>query len=134
MRGKFARLCVQIDLKKSLIPMVHVMGHNQRIEYERLHRICFECGQYGHRAEGCPAKLMSVNQTGVMDHTPQILQKNTHLNEASAENPFGPWKLVTSGRRRNLLSGEPDSYRSISKSFAQQQDNGPRPNNHQTGS
>lgn len=28
MRGKFGRLCVQIDLKKPLIPMVRIMGHD----------------------------------------------------------------------------------------------------------
>lgn len=51
MRERFARLCIQIYLKKPLIPMMHIMGYNQRIEYKGLHRICFECGQYRHRME-----------------------------------------------------------------------------------
>lgn len=36
MRGRFTRLCVQVDLERPLIPMVQIMGYNQIIESESL--------------------------------------------------------------------------------------------------
>ncbi|XP_016178548.1 uncharacterized protein LOC107621002 [Arachis ipaensis] len=52
-RGKFARICVEIDLAKKLVPKISVMGCELNIEYEGLHQICFTCGKYGHRADMC---------------------------------------------------------------------------------
>lgn len=43
-----------MDLQKPLIPIIQILGHNQSVEYEGLHQICFECGKYGHRIESCP--------------------------------------------------------------------------------
>lgn len=52
--GKYARVCVQINLAKPLLPAITVLGCQQRIEYEGLHRICFQCVRYGHRSDNCP--------------------------------------------------------------------------------
>lgn len=52
-RGKFARVCVQLDLRKSLTPYISPLGYLQKVEYEELHVICFECGGYGHRRDAC---------------------------------------------------------------------------------
>lgn len=43
-RGKFARICAEVDLTQLLIPIVMINGHKQVIEYERLHSVCFDCG------------------------------------------------------------------------------------------
>ena len=52
-RGKFARICVEMDLRKKLIPSFTALGRDFRVEYEGLHLICFGCGRYGHRMEHC---------------------------------------------------------------------------------
>ncbi|KAK7243905.1 hypothetical protein RIF29_38718 [Crotalaria pallida] len=52
-RGKFARICVEIDLNKKLIPQVKVCGSVINLEYEGLHLICFNCGKYGHKMDSC---------------------------------------------------------------------------------
>ncbi|CAL0303158.1 unnamed protein product [Lupinus luteus] len=52
-RGKFARICVEINLARKLVPMIKVMGTVLNLEYECLHLICFNCGKYGHRRELC---------------------------------------------------------------------------------
>ena len=52
-RGKFARVCVEIDLSKSLIPAFLLAGKKYRVEYEFLHYLCFSCGKVGHRSELC---------------------------------------------------------------------------------
>lgn len=53
-RAKFARMCVEVDLRKVLIPSFELNGVVYRVEYEGLHLVCFDCGCYGHRQDSCP--------------------------------------------------------------------------------
>lgn len=55
-RGGFARICVEIDLLKPLLPGFSHFGEEYRFEYEGLHLVCFTCGQYGHRMGQCTVK------------------------------------------------------------------------------
>ncbi|CAN1194406.1 hypothetical protein LINPERHAP2_LOCUS42561 [Linum perenne] len=52
-RGNFARICVEVDLAKPLLSKYRLRQRVRRIEYEGLHIICFNCGCYGHKDEGC---------------------------------------------------------------------------------
>ncbi|XP_021802632.1 uncharacterized protein At4g02000-like [Prunus avium] len=54
MRGKFASVCVEIDLNKPLILYLVVEGTRVRVEYENLPMICFSCCRVGHNKEYCP--------------------------------------------------------------------------------
>ncbi|XVF17065.1 hypothetical protein REPUB_Repub10bG0085200 [Reevesia pubescens] len=58
-RGKFARICVEVDLSKPLISRIRVGNFIQVIEYEFMHTVCFECGVYGHRMGKCPQKILA---------------------------------------------------------------------------
>lgn len=60
-RGLSRRICFQISLCKLLILFVEILGHMQKIEYEGLHIICFECGGYGHTKDNC-LKLVKVGK------------------------------------------------------------------------
>ncbi|KAF7833012.1 uncharacterized protein G2W53_015345 [Senna tora] len=53
-RGKFAHICVEVDLSKNLISTFTLRKRVRGIEYERIHLICFHCGTYGHKVEDCP--------------------------------------------------------------------------------
>lgn len=53
-RGKFARICVEVDITKPLLAKFKLQNQIRRIEYEGLHLVCFWCGFYGHRKEECP--------------------------------------------------------------------------------
>lgn len=48
-RGKYARVCIEMDLKKPLIPQVAIGKYNYVVEYEHIHTFCFHCGRVGHR-------------------------------------------------------------------------------------
>lgn len=48
-QGRYARVCVEIDLEVPLVPEIKALGFTQRVEYESLHLICFGCDKYGHR-------------------------------------------------------------------------------------
>lgn len=52
-RGRFARVCVQIDLAKPLLTKVQIKRDFIHIEYEGLPVICYSCGRVGHRKEHC---------------------------------------------------------------------------------
>lgn len=56
-RGKYARVCVEIDFSKHLVPLISMLGHLQAVEYEGLYMIWFFCSEYGHRevvSKNCP--------------------------------------------------------------------------------
>ncbi|KAI9075718.1 hypothetical protein K1719_042334 [Acacia pycnantha] len=53
-KGGFARICVEIDLQKPLLPAFTVFGEDKQLVYEGLHMVCFSCGLYGHEKEVCP--------------------------------------------------------------------------------
>ena len=48
-RGRYARICVQIDLNKPLVRQILLEGQIQDIQYEGINSLCFSCGQVGHR-------------------------------------------------------------------------------------
>jgi hypothetical protein len=52
-RGRFARICVEIDLTKPVVGKVWINGHWYKVQYEGLHIICAACGCYGHVTRNC---------------------------------------------------------------------------------
>ena len=73
-RGHFARLCVELDLQKSLVPKIIFAYVVLNVEYEGLSLICFSCGRFGHKREACPWK---VSNSGPGDQgTPAELSKS----------------------------------------------------------
>lgn len=55
-RGRFTRVCVEIDLKKPLKGTVMVNGLRYFVAYEGLSTICSKCGLYGHLVHTCPTR------------------------------------------------------------------------------
>ena len=92
-RGRYTRICVEVDLAKPLV--------------------CFGCGVYGHRRETCPSKQHgSVRQHRETQRTliaakhPQGQNVTQEGNKEPLVNPevvedFGPWMLPTRKLRRN---------------------------------
>jgi hypothetical protein len=60
-RGRFARVCVQIDLNKPVVGKVWMRNFWYQVEYEGLHRICSTCGCYGHLTRQCTVKATPEN-------------------------------------------------------------------------
>jgi hypothetical protein len=55
-RGRFARVCVEIDLNEPVVGKVWLKGFWYKVEYEGLHIICSSCGRYGHHTRNCTYK------------------------------------------------------------------------------
>ncbi|KAL5760341.1 hypothetical protein ACOSP7_018854 [Xanthoceras sorbifolium] len=60
-RGRFARLCIKIDIFKPLVGMLNVENINVRVEYEILGLVCFQCGRFGHGKEMCKEGVIDKN-------------------------------------------------------------------------
>lgn len=53
-RGKYARVCIELDINRPLVTVVRVLGRLHAVEYEGFYKVCFHCGQLGHQKEQCP--------------------------------------------------------------------------------
>ncbi|KAK2378486.1 zinc ion binding / nucleic acid binding protein [Trifolium repens] len=93
-RGKYARLCVQVNLTEPLLAMFTIKGRKYNIEYEGLHMLCLTCGKFGHYKEGCPDKTKNVGQ----------LEESSRMNDGRASGGSGsgvdgPWRVVQKQKR-----------------------------------
>ncbi|XP_057447653.1 uncharacterized protein LOC130739394 [Lotus japonicus] len=66
--GKFARICVEIDLEKPVVGMLRLRGVWYNIEYEGLHLLCSKCGCYGHMSRKC--KVIAAETVAAASSTP----------------------------------------------------------------
>lgn len=55
-RGRFASVCVEIDLNQPVVGKFWMRDRWFNIEYEGLHVICSNCGCYGHVTRNCPVQ------------------------------------------------------------------------------
>lgn len=98
-RGKFARIAVELDLAKPLYSQFLLDGKVQKVEYENLPTICFECGKYGHLSSSCSENKSNENLSGAENvqaennlGTRAAPPQSTH----SSGNPkFGPRMVVS---------------------------------------
>ncbi|WJX46615.1 hypothetical protein P8452_33396 [Trifolium repens] len=96
-RGKYARLCVQVNLTKPLLAMFTIKGRKYNIEYEGLHMLCTTCGRFGHYIEGCPMKTkISEGSSGGKEGEVGDVAKG---QQSVGNNGEGPWRVVQKQRR-----------------------------------
>ncbi|XP_031119048.1 uncharacterized protein LOC116022464 [Ipomoea triloba] len=128
-KGKFARICVELDMSKPLLSKFTLAEEVRPIEYEGIHMVCFKCGIYGHKLGQCgneenreanvveeqpPSDGQSGDQQATK--TQPATQRTTTPARNYKEN-FGAWMLVTrkdrKGQRRpdNQSQGQPDRGR-----------------------
>ncbi|XP_057760878.1 uncharacterized protein LOC130981296 [Arachis stenosperma] len=79
-REKFAHICVEVDLRKKMVPSFSTLGKDFRLEYKDLHLICFNCGRYGHKHDGCPKKIKEAKDK------PQSQAATDEQNHQKGEN------------------------------------------------
>lgn len=64
-RARFARVYVEVNLKKPLKGIILVNGERYFVSYEGLSNICSGCGLYGHLVSTClrrsPEKVVTVS-------------------------------------------------------------------------
>ncbi|CAL1379421.1 unnamed protein product [Linum trigynum] len=106
-RAKFARLAVEVDLGKHLVPRIWLDDERQKVEYENRPEICFQCGKIGHDRSICPdnqpAPMLAFPEIGesLSLHSLTISPESASATSSAHSNPgFAPWMLVTRKSRR----------------------------------
>ncbi|XP_019178357.1 PREDICTED: uncharacterized protein LOC109173571 [Ipomoea nil] len=96
-RGKFTRICIEIDMRKPLISKFTYKEKVRQVAYEGIHLVCFSCGLYGHAKDACPLRRKPTAEQGdglaVAEATPIAAdgeQVSTTTKEAADPTiPFG---------------------------------------------
>ncbi|CAN1125433.1 hypothetical protein LINPERHAP1_LOCUS10832 [Linum perenne] len=57
-RGRYARVCVEVDISKPLIGKFMIEDRTFLVEYESLENICHHCGIYGHKIDNCSERVV----------------------------------------------------------------------------
>jgi len=105
-RGRFARICVQVNFANSLIKIIKVGGIKQLVQYKGINSLCFSRSCVGHKMESCPYIAMAtekVEEDGTKMADLPIVDRSI-----PSEETFGPWVLVSrkrqSSRKGNKVS------------------------------
>ncbi|CAN1193236.1 hypothetical protein LINPERHAP2_LOCUS41953 [Linum perenne] len=95
-RGRYARVCVEIDVSKPLLGKYMIDDRTYLVEYESLDNIYFTCGFYGHKADCCP----TVQQLEPELTSPEVVKE---AHDAMPTGETGEWMTV---QRRSRNKGK----------------------------
>ncbi|CAN1292796.1 hypothetical protein LINPERPRIM_LOCUS21742 [Linum perenne] len=99
-KGRYARVCVELDLSKSLHGKYMLKDRVFLVEYESIKNFCFGCGTYGCKTENCP-----IYRPVDLEKVPEA-QPATENTQPADEGDTGSWMTV--GRRqRKTLAKQP---------------------------
>ncbi|KAL6145133.1 hypothetical protein ACLB2K_055821 [Fragaria x ananassa] len=103
-RGKFDRVCVEVDLNKPLKPFVEVEYVAYNVVYEGISLISFECGCCGHAKYRCPSIVNPVNASTSNASNSDANPKDSEVSASNAsdvnmvnmqieviKDDMGPW-------------------------------------------
>ena len=120
-RGKYARLCIQIDINQPLVNTILIGQFEQAVSYEGIQTLCFSYGRLGHKVVACPYTIRKGKEQvapieevlpnrGVPsheDHAGHGAQPNTGMAEVDettkADGQYRSWMVVS--RRTNSRKG-----------------------------
>ena len=99
--GRYARICVQVDLVKPLVRRVFIGRFGQEVLYEDISSLCFACGRLGHRKEACPYLVSLVTESQPVSREPKSRlddvenpQTASSVEAGNLKDEYGPWMLV----------------------------------------
>ena len=100
-RGRYARICVQVDLAKPLVRRVFIGRFGQEVLYKGISSLCFACGRLGHRREVCPYLISKVTESQPESGEP-VVRLDDMANPISVQSveagnikdEYAPWMLV----------------------------------------
>ncbi|XP_070025634.1 uncharacterized protein [Nicotiana sylvestris] len=96
LRGRNARLYIELPMEEPIIKFIYISSHKQQIHYEVEQHLCKLCGRLGHGAKDCPHKLDNATQNTITQlETPNV--KNSSNNPAQDDN----WHTVPFTTKRN---------------------------------
>lgn len=94
-RGRFSRLCVQVNFNEPIIKLLKMGGIDQPVQYEGIHSLCFACGCVGHKVENCPYKINTPTTGGEEKEAGKSHDEVGQKPSEEAHDAFRPWVLVS---------------------------------------
>ncbi|CAN0876075.1 hypothetical protein LINGRAHAP2_LOCUS11094 [Linum grandiflorum] len=104
-RGRFARVCVQVDLSKPLEPTVGWNGYWFEVVYEGISLICMRCGLAGHSSESCLKYPIAVHNGEEEIVPPEVNSEQEKTNSGKCLNGLGEWMMGSNTRPQRRRSG-----------------------------
>ncbi|CAN1294702.1 hypothetical protein LINPERPRIM_LOCUS22561 [Linum perenne] len=92
-RGRYARVCIEVDITKPLIGKYLIDDKVLKIEYESLENMCFDCGFYGQKKETCSLNVEAQAKKPMEAQT-------SNLETVVEEQDTGEWMTVQRRNRR----------------------------------
>ncbi|KAL8150346.1 LOW QUALITY PROTEIN: hypothetical protein V2J09_020154 [Rumex salicifolius] len=87
-RGRYTRMCIEINLEMPLLSKFRMNGRVWKIQYERFKMICFECGKMGHSVEKCIELEKRNEDKNEMDENAL-----KHIENPEYESRYGGWMI-----------------------------------------
>ncbi|XP_057418066.1 uncharacterized protein LOC130712251 [Lotus japonicus] len=112
-RGRYARVCVEVDLSQPVATRIWFRNQWIRVEFEGLRMICDHCGCYGHLTRNCPgtqAAEPAVQRrpaAAATSEPPMHEKPNPNAGNANAgqqEKPCDGWTEVK--KRKEKIKGK----------------------------
>ncbi|CAN0881742.1 hypothetical protein LINGRAHAP2_LOCUS14410 [Linum grandiflorum] len=98
-RGKYARVCVEVDLSKPLLPKYKLEGVTYLVVCEGFHKICTKCGMFGASTYSCCC--FEQREPIPPNHAPMETQQPRDHSNGQV---FGDWMMPKwKAWRRNSL-------------------------------
>lgn len=98
-KGKYARMCIQVDLNKVIIGRFE-----QRVTYEGIEQLCFSYGRVGHKAKNYPYTIkkeknpLVATEKGydIQSCKPCVDHEDTPIvcEEGEPKGQYDPWMVV----------------------------------------
>lgn len=100
-RGKFARICVEVDLAKPLIPRIKIGDLIQKVKYEAINTVCFRSGVVAHRVDnylleniGVVSECLSDGITVAKERGLMVTRTTKVNGDTSNSTNYGSWMMV----------------------------------------
>lgn len=99
LRGRYARIYVQIPLNTPVIASISINRHNQPLLYEKESFLCKNCGWLGHTTSNCSYSLKSNPLNSRSEATTSTTISPTSENIPSIEK-HSDWQTVTFAKKK----------------------------------
>ncbi|KAK2967354.1 hypothetical protein RJ640_026368 [Escallonia rubra] len=116
-KGRFARLCIQVDTSQALTKQIRIGKHLQPVQYENIPNLCHRCERIGHSPTQCTSPMytptepctlpieLPISNTQFSEIKTSVQQEqsaSTSVSKYSIEqhNSDGVWTVVTHRRRK----------------------------------